>query len=125
MLCPMLAKSSFACLGVLLGSACAPSATEADFESAHPAARLYAIEAAAERKDPTDTPSIVEQLDSDDPAVRLMAIEALERITGETFDYHHDDPSYMREAAIKRWVLAVQEGRVASGSGVTPRDNDG
>ena len=59
--------------------------------------------------DLSKTPLIVEQLDSDDPAVRLIAIAALEKLTGETYGYHYDDPPFLREPAIERWVDYVNE----------------
>ena len=53
---------------------------------------------------------IVQQLDSVDPAVRLLAISALQRITGQTLGYEHDAPQLQREEAIRRWVQAVESG---------------
>jgi hypothetical protein len=87
---------------------CGPSATEGGFDSANPAAKMYAIEQAARTGDRTAIASIVEQLDSDDPAVRLLAIEALQRLTGQTYGYRHFDPPDVRREAIERWVQAVQ-----------------
>jgi hypothetical protein len=92
--------------------ACGPSATEADFDSANPAARLYAIEDAARRGDRTAIRDIIQQLDCDDPAVRLLAISTLQRLTGETYGYrHYDDPAQRREA-IARWVAALDSGAI-------------
>jgi hypothetical protein len=90
-------------------AACAPSATEGGFESANPAARLYAIERAAEQDDQSAVPHLVEQLDADDPAVRFLAITALERLTDETFGYQYYDPPWQRQAAIDRWVRYVEQ----------------
>ena len=108
--------------GSVLGS-CAPSATEGDFDSPNSAAKLYAIEKAARDGDRSALSDLVEQLDSHDPAVRLMAITALERLTGETYGYRHYDPPAERNAAIERWVRAVQadslsEVQAAGSSGV-------
>jgi HEAT repeat protein len=52
--------------------------------------------------------SIVELLDSDDPAVRLAAIEALERLTSDTRGYRHYDAPGRRSAAIEEWVQALE-----------------
>ena len=106
----MLTKRVIACGAALLAVSCGPSATEAHFDSANPAARLYAIERAARTGDITAAAHLVEQLDSDDPAVRLLAIAALERLTGETYGYRHYDPPHLRRPAIRRWVEAVQSG---------------
>jgi hypothetical protein len=88
---------------------CAPSATEGGFDSANPAARLYAIEEAAEQHDQSAVPHLVEQLDADDPAVRFLAITALERLTDETFGYRYYDPPWARQATIDRWVRYVEQ----------------
>ena len=115
---------TIACATALLASSCAPAAIDGGFESPNPAATIYAIEQAARSGDTTATPQIVEQLDSDDPAVRLLAIEALEILTGETYGYRYDEPQYMRRAAIKRWVNAVESGTVPIPS-ARPRVDDG
>ena len=89
----------------LLAASCAPSALEGGFDSPNPAAKLYAIEQAAREGDrrPETLASIVEQLDSDDPVVRLLAITALERLTGDTLGYEYDAPASERRPAIRRW----------------------
>ena len=43
-------------------------------------------------------------LDSDDPALRLLAINGLERLTGQTLGYAYADPEPKRMVAIDRWV---------------------
>jgi hypothetical protein len=101
--------------GVILASgtgvlvSCAPSATEGGFDSANPAARLYAIEQAATEHDQSAVPHLVEQLDADDPAVRFLAITALERLTDETLGYRYYDPPWERQVAIDRWVNYVEQ----------------
>ncbi len=115
----MLTQRAIACGAALLAGSCGPSATEARFDSANPAARLYAIERAARAGDITAAANIVEQLDSDDPAVRLLAIAALERLTGETYGYLHYDPPHMRRPAIRRWVEAVQSDTLPQTTGTT------
>jgi hypothetical protein len=87
---------------------CTPPATEGGFDAANPAAKLYAIQRAGLREDRSKIPQLVEQLDSDDPAVRLFAIEALERITGETRGYKPYDPPHRRTQAIDRWIEAYR-----------------
>lgn len=117
----MLTKRVIACGAALLGGSCGPSATEARFDSANPAARLYAIERAARTGDIAAAAHIVEQLDSGDPAVRLLAITALERLTGETYGYRHYDPPHMRRPAIRRWVEAVQSGTLSQTTPTTTK----
>jgi hypothetical protein len=47
-------------------------------------------------------------LDSDDPATRLLAIDALERITGETLGFDASAPETERRNAVDRWQARVQ-----------------
>lgn len=95
----------------LLATACSgPRAIDGGFDSANPAARMYAIEYAARSDDRAATLQIVEQLDSDDPGVRFLAIGALQDMWGETFGYRYYDPPYLRADAIERWVEAVNSG---------------
>ena len=99
-------------LGVsLMMSSCA-SPNAGGFDAASPGARSKAIQTAAITGDFSAIPRIVEQLDSDDPAIRMLAIESLKRLTGETYGYKHYDPAYVRNEAIVKWVKAVESGSV-------------
>jgi len=102
-------------LGVALAwlSGCAPPISEGGFDSAQPAAKLYAIRRAGAARNSDAVPKLIEQLDSDDPAVRMFAIEALARITGERRGYGPYAPPYERDMAVARWVDWYK----ASGSG--------
>jgi hypothetical protein len=86
---------------------CAPSASRGGFDSGNPAARLYAIEHAARTNDRTAIPRLVEELESDDPAVRFLAISTLHRLTGETHGYRDFDPPPVRAEAVERWRTAA------------------
>lgn len=100
-----------------------PRATEGGFDSPHPQARLYAITQAArhEASDEQTLRSLVESLDADDPLIRLMAITALRKITGESMDYRHYDPPAERRKAIARWKEYLPGDTLESSSGpVTP-----
>ena len=96
---------------MVIGSlvSCGQPATSGGFDSPMPAARLHALGEAARSGDRSDIKRIVELLDSDDAAVRLLAISTLERLTGETFGYRHYDPRWEREYSIQRWVNAIRE----------------
>ncbi len=72
-------------------------------DSPDPAGRIPAMKLAAERSDRQVLDRLVEDLDSDDAAVRFYAIESLRRITGETFDYRYFDDEHSRAPAIARW----------------------
>jgi hypothetical protein len=54
-----------------------------------------------------DLPALVGLLESDDPAVRLFAIEALRRLTGQTFGYVGFVDPAEQTAAIATWRSAV------------------
>ena len=99
---------AYALIGCLL-SACGPKASQGDFDSDNPAAKLYAIRQAGEAKDRSKIPRLVEQLDSDDESVRMMSIAALDRITGERLGYNAFDPPEERQPAVRRWETAVRE----------------
>jgi len=87
-----------------------PRATGGGLHADNPAAKLYAIRRAGAERDTQAVPDLVELLDHEDPAVRLMSIQALQRITGERHGYEpYADPA-QREAAIQRWVAAVANG---------------
>ena len=95
------------CLALFPLSACAPPARNGGFDSGNPAARFYAIEEAVRTGDRSAVAHIVPALDSDDPAERLLAIEALRRLTGETLGYAYDLPRDEREAAVRRWSIRI------------------
>lgn len=101
-------------LGVLVAG-CTPSATEEDFDSAVPGARIYATRRAAQENDRGAIRDLIEGLDSDDPAIRFMSIHTLERMTGETYGYRHFDPPWARDEAVSLWVEAFERGDLANG----------
>lgn len=75
------------------------------FEEPDPQARLRAVQAAAEANDRTAVRSLIEMLDSDDPAERFFAIGTLSKLAGgETFGYRHYQGRSERRGSITRWV---------------------
>lgn len=104
-----------------LGGGCAPAVSKGDFDAPDPASRAYAIERAARSGDRSRIPQLVEQLRSDDPLVRMMAIETLERLTGETMGYRHFDSVAARSAAVDRWSQAVAAGAFTDRAGIADR----
>lgn len=103
-------RAAAALLTVLL-SGCGPRASEGGFASDNPAARLYAIEQAAAAGDRAAIPQLVENLDSDDAAVRLWAIRALEQITGQRLGYNPYASAAQRRPAVRAWEQAVADGQ--------------
>lgn len=108
---------ALAAVGMMVGilTGCAPPVSTGGFDAPDPASKVYAIESAVRSNDLAAVPHIVEQLSSDDPAVRFCAIEALERLTGETHGYLAHAPEDEREAAIARWEDAIHSGTTAHG----------
>ena len=96
----LIAVSVF-CGPVLTG--CDAPGREPNFASHDPAERALAAVAAASDGDLSATPDLVAMLDAEDPAARLVAIGALERITGETFGYDYAESRRGRAAAVQRW----------------------
>lgn len=91
---------------------CIPS-TPAGFDSPDPTSRLIAITNAGNTEDRTAIPDLIEQLESHDPGARMLAIRALERITGTTLGYDHAGSIWSRTAGIRKWrAWAQNEGLV-------------
>ncbi len=92
--------------------ACAPPANQGGFSSDNPESQLFAITRAGEDRNPAAIPQLVAKLDSDDPAVRMLAIVALERITGARLGYNPYDSGEDRQPAIDRWTAVARSGRL-------------
>ena len=99
--------ASLVCGVVLFAGACAAPPPRNDFSTPDTASRIESIKTAAGELDRSNVRQIVEQLDSDDPVVRMKAISTLQHLTGETNGYHYDDPPSIRSHAIERWVTYV------------------
>lgn len=79
------------------------AAVAPSYDDPVPAARIGAIQRSAEAMDRSQCGNIIESLDDNDPSVRLAAIGALQRLTGETFGYRFNATSGERAEAISRW----------------------
>lgn len=82
--------------------ACVPDPPHT-FRSLAPNDRLDAIVEASDKTDHDSLLGLVDQLSSDDPAARVLAIAALRKRTGESFGYEPADPEWRREPAATRW----------------------
>jgi len=80
------------------------------FQSLAPNDRLDAIVEASGRTDHESLLGLVEQLDSDDPAARVLAIAALRKRTGKNFGYESADPAWRREPAVQQWREYAESG---------------
>ena len=96
---------------MVIGSmvSCGQPATSGGFDSPMPAAKLHALSQVARTGDRSALKRVVELLDSDDAAVRLLAISTLTHLTGETFGYRHYAPRWDREDSIQQWVNAIRQ----------------
>ena len=86
----------------LLFAGCSTSVAPS-YQDPTPEARLGAIKESARTGSEADLPHLIENLSSDDEAVRFAAIGALRRITGQTNGYRFDAPSSERSEGIARW----------------------
>jgi len=77
--------------------------------SSDPAARTEAIIRAAEARDTSAIPLLIDRLEDDDSAVRAIAIIGLRKLTGQDFDYRAYDPLYLRMEAVGRWRKWLKE----------------
>jgi len=83
---------------------CSLPQSDPGFDSSDPKARSKAAIRAAAAGDERAIPGLISMLDSRDPAVRLIAAEALERITGKTMGYDSSAADIERDAAVDRWA---------------------
>jgi hypothetical protein len=104
---------------MLAFNGCAPPASQGTLDSDNPAAKLYAVRKAGEAGDKSAIPKLVEALDNDDPAVRMMAIHALEKITGERLGFNPYGSVNERRECVDAWEQAVRDGRF----GLKPADS--
>lgn len=96
-------------LAALMNSGCrAPG----DLDSPNPYERARAVVASAESDGGRVTHRLVNLLSDEDPAVRMYAILALERLTGRTYEYQYWESPAQRQRAIHRWRNALQAGEV-------------
>jgi len=81
----------------------------ADITSPIASEKIPGMVQAARRGDLTHADVLVCDLESDDPAVRLYAIQTLHRLTGETYGYRYYDEAGARSAAVGRWRAWLAE----------------
>lgn len=100
-------------VGVVLLVGCGgPAGWREGFDSPDPASRLRAIVRAGHRRQHEAVPDLIEALESDDPVVRMMAIGALERITGTRRGYNPYGPPVDRQGAVDAWLEAWRRGQL-------------
>lgn len=107
---------------VLATSAGCSFQQEASLSSNAPEGQIEGILKVTRENDTTAIPQLVALLDSGDPLIRLLAIRALERFTGQTMGYRHEAEPFERNLAIERWVAAVEAGRFAQATSTATSD---
>ncbi len=91
------------CVLVGLALAGCRASLPADFQAPDAGSRIRAVIASARQPTSEDLRGMVEALGSDDPALRTLAIAALERTAGERFGYDPWASQTERREAIGRW----------------------
>lgn len=84
---------------------------ESALHSSDPTKKIQAIIESGREKDASAVPYLIELLGNDDPVVRMVTIEALERITGDRKGYVPYATPLEREASIKNWIKAYEDSR--------------
>ena len=75
-------------------------------ESRYASGSIPAIKELGQSKKPVSheqLKELIDQLESDDSAVRIFAAEALEKLTGSTRDYDYYDDDTDRQKAVDDW----------------------
>jgi hypothetical protein len=86
-----------------LGGSCTAPQPAPNIADPDPQVKIAGIKQAVAKDDRASLPALVKQLDSDDPAVRFYAQEALERLAGERFGYEYYLDEDERKPSLARW----------------------
>lgn len=103
--------------GLLMQFGCSGYTGPRSVANEDPAVKIPEIHKAVERRDKSVLPQLVNDLDNDDPAIRLYAIGALRDLTGESFEYDWTlTDRAARRGTIERWreYLKAQSSGAAS-----------
>jgi hypothetical protein len=98
---------------------CAGCGVHYDVKDPDPSSKIPGMKREVERMDKSNFPVLVKDLESDDPAVRMYAIQTLERLTGNRrgYEYYADEAS--REPAVARWRVWLAEQSAPGGKTTT------
>ena len=93
------------------------------FDSPNPADKLDAILAAGERYGGAEIlprtvlENLIQELDSDDAVVRVLAIVALEKITQQRLGYDPYAERQRRQSSSQKWIFQLESGSLHAASG--------
>jgi hypothetical protein len=98
-------------LGAVAGGGCSEPTGPRSVRSEQLTVKIPAIKEAARSGDMSAAPQLVEDLGSDDAAVRLYAFEALRELAGggETHGYVYYADYEQRRAAVAKWQQWLQQ----------------
>jgi hypothetical protein len=91
-----------------------------------PSIKIPAIELAVQRNDRSAIPVLIKSLESDDPAIRFYANNALRKLTGQDFGFLYYADDELRRPAVKRWQAWLASGATSAGTssnGAVPSSN--
>lgn len=88
---------------------CRPPRPPLRIDDPDPIVKIPAIKKAVREQDRRQIELLISDLDSDDAAVRMFAIEALQRLTGEDLGYRYWDNEIDRRPALERWKTWIEE----------------
>lgn len=108
---------------VVLVAGCSAPSRQPDPESPVAADRLLALRDRAWTDSSAHLAALIEQLDSADPAVRMVAADTLTTLTGEDHGFRYDKPLGVRNAAVDRWAAWLRE-RIDAGGHTEAVDGD-
>ena len=103
---------------------CTPQTQREAMEAYAPADRIRAVESAAKSGDMDLVPALVDRLDDEEVAVRMAAIEALERLTGKTLGYVPWAPFTERRTAVEAWRADLKRQAPSEGRRPMPPPED-
>lgn len=108
--------SASLCLLTMMGCDGRGASPAEKLQSEHPGGRIGGCVAAAEQRDLSVLPLLVACLEDPDVDVRLFAIGALRRLTGQTLGYRYFADARERAGALRRWQRWLED-RSAAGEG--------
>jgi hypothetical protein len=88
---------------LLLCAGCQAPRGPVDIHSDDPDLKIIAIQRAAATNNKQDIAPMVDELNSEDPAMRFYSIEALRRLTHDDLGYRYYEDDEQRAPAIARW----------------------
>ena len=95
-----------------LAAGCNSAGERKALSSPSPVERARATVTLAEQRDAASVHKLVDLLEDPDQAVRMYAIIALRRLTGEDYGYRYYAREAERRPAVERWRAALRDGQV-------------